>query len=226
MLVPVIGVLTAQEVQTVRARLAAAAWGDGRLTAGYRSAEVKANLQVPQSDPAAQDAGGLILRALERNATFISATLPHHVYPPLFNRYEPGMAFGEHVDNAVRQIPGTPHRLRTDISATVFLSAPHEYDGGELVIEDLYGSHAVKLEAGGMVVYPASSLHRVNPVTRGTRDAGFFWVQSMVQDDGARTLLYDMDTAIRKLTREEADASSLLRLTGCYHNLLRRWAQL
>jgi PKHD-type hydroxylase len=226
MLIPVGGVLTAQEVRTVRSRLTAAAWTDGRLTAGYRSAEVKANLQVPQSDPAAQEASGQIVRSLERSATFISATLPRHVYPPLFNRYAPGMAFGDHVDNAVRQIPGTPHRLRTDISATLFLSAPDEYDGGELVIDDLYGTHAVKLDAGDMVVYPASSLHRVNPVTRGTRDAAFFWIQSMVRDDGARTLLYDMDTSIQELTRRGADAQSLLRLTSCYHNLLRRWADL
>jgi len=166
------------------------------------------------------------MRALERNATFISATLPHHVYPPLFNRYQPGMAFGNHVDNAVRQIPGTPHRLRTDVAATLFLSAPEEYDGGELVIDDLYGSHAVKLAAGDMVVYPAGSLHRVEAVTRGTREAAFFWIQSMVRDADARTLLYDMDTSIRELTRRGADAPSLLRLTGCYHNLLRRWAQL
>lgn len=226
MLVPVTAVLSAQEVQRVRARIAAAPWSDGRLTAGYRSAQVKANLQVPQSDPAAQDAGALILQALERNATFISSTLPHHVYPPLFNRYEPGMAFGNHLDNAVRQIPGTAHRLRTDVAATVFLSAPEEYDGGELVIDDLYGMHSVKLAAGAMVVYPASSLHRVQPVTRGVRDAAFFWVQSMVRDDGARTLLYDLDTAIRELTARGADAASLLRLTGCYHNLLRRWADL
>jgi PKHD-type hydroxylase len=226
MLVHVTAVLSAEEVQTVRARLATAPWTDGRLTAGYRSAEVKANLQVPQSDPAAQDAGGLILRALERNATFISCTLPHHVYPPLFNRYEPGMAFGSHVDNAIRQIPGTPHKLRTDVAATVFLSVPEEYDGGELEIDDLYGMHSVKLAAGDMVVYPASSLHRVQAVTRGARDAAFFWIQSLVRDDSARTLLYDMDTSIRDLTARGSDAASLLRLTGCYHNLLRRWAQL
>jgi PKHD-type hydroxylase len=226
MLVAVTGVLTAQEVQTVRAHLSAASWADGRLTAGYRSAEVKSNLQVPQSDPAAQEASGIIVRALERNATFISATLPHHVFPPLFNRYRPGMGFGDHVDNAVRQIPGTPHRLRTDISATLFLSAPAEYDGGELIVNDLYGAHSVKLAAGDLVVYPASSLHRVEPVTRGTRDAAFFWIQSMVRDAGARTLLYDMDTSIRDLTSRGADARSLLRLTGCYHNLLRRWGEL
>jgi PKHD-type hydroxylase len=224
MLVHITAVLSAEEVQTVRARLAGASWTDGRVTAGYRSAEVKANLQVPQSDPAAREAGDIIVRALERNATFISATLPHHVYPPLFNRYQSGMAFGDHVDNAVRQIPGTPHRMRTDVAATLFLSAPQEYDGGELAINDLYGAHAVKLVAGDMVVYPASSLHRVEPVTRGARDAAFFWIQSMVRDAGARTLLYEMDTAIRELTARGAAADSLLRLTGCYHNLLRRWA--
>jgi PKHD-type hydroxylase len=226
MLVQVAAVLTAEEVQTVRTLLGAAAWADGRLTAGYRSAEVKANLQVPQAEPAAREAGGLILQALERNAQFISATLPHHVYPPLFNRYTPGMAFGDHVDNAVRQIPGTAHRMRTDVSATLFLSAPEEYAGGELVIDDLYGSHSVKLAAGDMIVYPASSLHRVQAVTRGARDAAFFWIQSMVRDDGSRTLLYDMDSSIRELTARGADADSLLRLTGCYHNLLRRWAEL
>ncbi len=226
MLVAVTGVLTAQEVHTVRRHLSGAAWADGRLTAGYRSAAVKSNLQVPQEDPAAQAASDIIVRALERNATFISASLPHHVFPPLFNRYQPGMAFGDHVDNAVRQIPGTPHRLRTDLSATLFLSDPAEYDGGELIIDDLYGAHSVKLSAGDLVVYPASSLHRVQAVTRGVRDAAFFWIQSMVRDDGARTLLYDLDTSIRDLTSQGADGASLLRLTGCYHNLLRRWAQL
>jgi PKHD-type hydroxylase len=226
MLVPITAVLTAEEVHSVRGRLTGAAWADGRLTAGYRSAEVKTNLQLPQSDPAAVEASDLIVRALERNATFVSATLPHHVYPPLFNRYEPGMGFGAHVDNAVRQIPGTPHRLRTDVSATLFLSAPEEYDGGELVIEDLYGAHSVKLAAGDMIVYPASSLHRVEPVTRGARDAAFFWIQSMVRDDGARALLYDMDLSIRELTARGADPRSLLRLTSCYHNLIRRWADL
>jgi PKHD-type hydroxylase len=226
MLVAIPGVLTAQELQTVRAHLSGASWGDGRVTAGYRSAQVKANLQVPQEDPVAREARDIILSALERNATFISAALPHRVFPPLFNRYQPGMAFGDHIDNAVRQIPGTPHRLRTDIAATLFLSDPEDYGGGELIVDDLYGTHSIKLPAGDLVVYPASSLHRVEPVTHGVREAAFFWVQSMVRDDGARTLLYDLDTSIRDLTGHGADARSLLRLTGCYHNLLRRWAQL
>jgi PKHD-type hydroxylase len=226
MLVQINAVLTTAEVQAVRAHLAGATWADGRLTAGYRSAEVKTNLQVPQSDPAAVQASDLVVRALERNAAFVSATLPHHVFPPLFNRYEPGMGFGEHVDNAIRQIPGTPHRLRTDVAATLFLSTAEEYDGGELVVEDLYGAHTVKLAAGDMIVYPASSLHRVAPVTRGVRQAAFFWIQSMVRDAGARALLYDMDLSVRDLTAGGADARSLLRLTSCYHNLLRRWAEL
>jgi PKHD-type hydroxylase len=226
MLVHVTAVLTAPELQTVRGRLSSAAWADGRLTAGYQSAQVKANLQLPQSDPAAQEASSLIIGALERNATFVGATLPHRVYPPLFNRYTPGMGFGAHIDNAVRQIPATAHRLRTDVSATLFLTAPEDYDGGELVIDDLYGTHAVKLAAGDMVVYPSGSPHRVQPVTRGARDAAFFWIQSMVRDDGARALLYELDLSIRDLTSHGADARSLLRLTGCYHNLIRRWADL
>ena len=226
MLLHVTAVLTAQELQTVRGHLSGAAWADGRLTAGYQSAQVKANLQVPQADPAAREASSLIVKALERNATFVSATLPHHVYPPLFNRYTPGMGFGEHIDNAVRQIPGTAHRLRTDVAATLFLAAPEEYDGGELVIDDLYGTHSVKLAAGDMVVYPSSSVHRVQPVTRGARDAAFFWIQSMVRDGSARALLYELDLSIRDLTAHGADARSLLRLTGCYHNLIRRWGEL
>ncbi|HTB68690.1 MAG TPA: Fe2+-dependent dioxygenase [Steroidobacteraceae bacterium] len=226
MLLHVMAVLTAQELQTVRGHLSSAAWTDGRLTAGYQSAQVKANLQVPQADPAAREASSLIVKALERNATFVSATLPHHVYPPLFNRYTPGMGFGEHIDNAVRQIPGTAHRLRTDVAATLFLAAPEEYDGGELVIDDLYGTHSVKLAAGDMVVYPSSSVHRVQPVTRGARDAAFFWIQSMVRDGSARALLYELDLSIRDLTAHGADARSLLRLTGCYHNLIRRWGEL
>jgi PKHD-type hydroxylase len=156
----------------------------------------------------------------------VSSALPRHVYPPLFNRYESGMTFGAHVDNAVRQIPGTPHRLRTDLSVTLFLNSPDEYDGGELLIEDTYGSQSIKLAAGDMVVYPSSSIHRVLPVTRGTRTAAFFWIQSMVRDDGARTLLYELDTSIRELARDGARNESLLRLTACYHNLLRRWADL
>jgi PKHD-type hydroxylase len=226
MLVSIPQVLGAQDLAAVNTRLAGAVWEDGRLTAGYQSAQVKRNLQLSRSDAAARAAGDIVLRALERSALFVSATLPRHVYPPLFNRYEPGMAFDAHVDNAVRQIPGTHHRLRTDVSATLFLSPPTDYEGGELIVEDTFGAHSVKLAAGDMVVYPASSLHRVQPVTRGARVAAFFWVQSMVRDDGGRTLLFELDTAVRQLTAREADGDSLVRLTACYHNLLRRWAEL
>lgn len=217
------GLLDTQALTAIAALLREASWEDGRATAGHQSARVKHNLQLPQGSPAARQAGDIIVRALERHPEFISAALPRHVYPPLLNRYEPGMSFGAHVDNALRQLPGTHHRLRIDISATLFLSSPDEYDGGELVVEDTFGAHAVKLSAGDMVVYPASSLHKVQPVTRGARVAAFFWVQSMVRDDAARTLLFEMDTAIRELTTANADSSALLRLTACYHNLLRRW---
>ena len=226
MIVRIASVLSADELPAIRARLASGAWDDGRLTAGFQSAQVKANLQLRQNDPVAREASDAVLSALERSPLFVSAALPHHVFPPLFNRYGPGMSFGNHVDNAVRQIPGTPHRLRTDVSATLFLNAPEEYDGGELIVEDTFGTHSIKLAAGDLVVYPASSLHRVSPVTRGVRQAAFFWIQSMVRDDGARALLFDLDSSIRDLTATGADRDSLVRLTHCYHNLLRRWAEL
>ena len=167
----------------------------------------------------------MIVGALERNPLFITATLPLRVFPPLFNRYEGGESFGAHLDNSIRQIPGTPLRVRTDISATLFLSAPQDYDGGELVIDDVYGAHAVKLNAGDMVVYPASSLHHVKPVTRGVRLASFFWVQSMVRDDGSRTLLFDLDMAINKVNQALPNHGAVVELTNCYHNLLRRFAE-
>ncbi|MGH8149209.1 MAG: Fe2+-dependent dioxygenase [Steroidobacteraceae bacterium] len=226
MIVRIPALLSADELAAVRRRLEGAAWADGRLTAGYQSAEVKSNLQLPQDDPAARDAGEIVMGALERSPLFASATLPRHVYPPLFNRYEAGMVFGAHIDNALRSVPGTVHRLRTDVSATLFLAPSGEYDGGALTIEDAYGAHAVKLEAGDMIVYPAGSVHRIEPVTRGARIAAFFWVQSLVRDDGARTLLFELDAAIRTLGAKAADRESLVRLTGCYHNLLRRWAEL
>ncbi len=229
MIVRVPVVLDAVQLAELLSRLHAAAWEDGRVTAGHQSAPVKHNLQLPQDAPAAREAGETVVRALERNALFISAALPRHVYPPLFNRYEPGMGFGDHVDNAVRQIPGTHHRLRIDVSATLFLSAPADYDGGELMIEDTFGTHSVKLDAGDMVVYPASSRHSVAPVTRGTRLAAFFWVQSMVREDADRSLLFELDSAIRQLSGAAGAGAArepLLQLTACYHNLLRRWALL
>ena len=226
MITRISALLSADRLEAIRPRLEAASWEDGRTTAGHQSTQVKANLQLPQHDPVTREIGDEIVRALERSALFVSATLPRHVYPPLFNRYESGMTFGAHIDNAVRQIPGTPHRLRTDLSATLFLNAPEEYDGGELLIEDTYGSQSIKLAAGDMVVYPSSSIHRVLPVTRGRRTAAFFWIQSMVRDDGARAVLYELDTSIRELAHDGVRNESLVRLTSCYHNLLRRWADL
>ena len=224
MIVRIPRLLDAPRLAAIESLLREGSWEDGRATAGFQSAPVKHNLQLAPGSAAANQAGEIVLRALERHPDFVSATLPRHVYPPLFNRYEPGMGFGAHVDNAVRQIPGTHHRLRIDVSATLFLSRIEDYDGGELVIEDTFGAHSVKLAAGDMVVYPASSLHKVEPVTRGARVAAFFWVQSMVRDDAARTTLFEMDTAIREITASGADGNALLRLTACYHNLLRRWA--
>ena len=223
MLVHIPAVLTPDAVASMCARLGAAPWVDGRLTAGPQSAQVKFNRQISQEEPVARASSEEILQALERNGRFVSSALPRHVYPPLFNRYEAGMGFGAHIDNAVRQIPGTPHRLRTDLSATLFLSAPDEYDGGELLIEDTYGSHTVKHPAGDMIIYAATSVHRVLPVTRGTRIAAFFWIQSMIRNDEDRRLLFDLDNAIRELTQSGSPSNALLRLTGCYHNLLRRW---
>ena len=226
MLVRIPALLSAEELSTLTRLLDGAPWTDGRLTAGWQSGRVKTNLQLPQDETVARQAGEMVLRALERNPLFVSATLPRHVYPPLFNRYEPGMSFGAHVDNAVRQIPGTHHRVRTDISATLFLSSPRHYDGGELAIEDTYGVHNVKLDAGDLVVYSGRSVHRVEPVTRGSRTAAFFWVQSLVSDDADRTVLFELDAAIRELTQRSAHEDSLVRLTACYHNLLRRWAHM
>ena len=223
MVVHIPHVLSQDQLAALQSRLDAASWADGRVTAGYQSAQAKSNLQLPQEDSVARELGDEVLRALERSPLFISATLPRRVYPPLFNRYHIGMSFGAHVDNAIRQIPGTAHRLRTDISATLFLSSPEHYDGGELVIEDSYGTHSAKHAAGDLVVYPATSVHRVLPVTRGTRTAAFFWIQSMVRDDADRSLLFDIDNAVRELTRTGGHSESLVRLTACYHNLLRRW---
>ena len=184
MIVQVPNVLNSDQIARCREVLNRASWIDGRVTAGYQSAVVKDNRQLPENSPEARELGDMIVTALERSPLFITAALPLRVFPPLFNRYEGGEKFGAHLDNSIRQIPGTSYRIRTDISATLFLSAPEEYDGGELVIDDVYGAHAVKLPAGDMVVYPASSLHHVKPVTRGVRLASFFWAQSMVRDDG------------------------------------------
>ena len=219
-------ILDAQQLHHTRVLLDAAEWIDGRVTAGHQSARVKDNLQLPENHPTSRELGGTIQVALQRSALFMSAALPLRIFPPLFNRYDGGRAFGNHVDNAIRQVPGTSYRVRTDLSATLFLSEPSEYDAGELLVEDTYGVHAVKLPAGHLVLYPSTSLHRVAEVARGVRLASFFWVQSMVRDDGQRTLLFDLDTAIQNLNRDLPDHPSAVQLTGVYHNLLRRWAEL
>lgn len=225
MLLRVPQVLSSGELAHCRDRLAKAAWGDGRVTAGFQSAKAKDNLQLAQDSVEARELGALVVGALERSPLFISAALPNHVFPPLFNKYEPGMAFGAHVDNAIRQIPGTPRRLRTDVSATLFISASEDYDGGELIVEDTFGTHNVKLPAGDMILYSATSLHRVAPVTRGARIASFFWIQSMVKDDGERTLLFNFDRAIVQLGQTAPDQPTLVQLTSIYHNLVRKWGE-
>jgi PKHD-type hydroxylase len=225
MLIQVPEVLTADQVAAARRRLDAAEWVDGRITAGPQSARAKDNLQIEEQHPAAKELGGAILEALQRHSLFMAAALPLRVFPPLFNRYEGGGSFGSHVDNAIRQVSGTPHRIRTDLSATLFLSAPEEYEGGELCVED-NGVHRVKLPAGDLVLYPATSLHHVTPVTRGARVASFFWIQSLVRDDGRRTILFDLDTAIQRVASDLPDHPAAVQLTGVYHNLLRQWAEL
>ena len=228
MLIVIPAVLTPEQVAHCREVLEASPWVDGRVTAGDQAAKAKNNLQIPEDSAEARQLGEIILRALAANPLFNTATLPLRVLPPLFNRYDVGMGFGAHTDGAVRAIPGAGGmRMRADVSSTLFLTDPDDYDGGELVVEDTYGTQWVKLDAGDMVVYPASSLHRVEPITRGSRWSSFFWTQSMVKDDGARTLLYEMDKAIievRQALGDEAQAS--LSLVSCYHNLVRRWAEL
>src|SRR5262245_10476065 len=217
-------VLSAEQVAEARRLLESAHWIDGRVTAGYQSARTKDNLQLPEEHPIAKQLGEIILAALSRNALFVSAALPLRVFPPLFNCYRGGQSFGNHVDHAIRQTRGQDLTVRTDLSATLFLADPEEYEGGELMVEDTYGVHSVKLPSGHMVLYPASSLHQVTPVTRGARIASFFWIQSLIRDDGERTLLFDLDTSIQRLTLEVPDHPSVVQLTAVYHNLLRRWA--
>ena len=209
----------------VRAAVDAGEWVDGNATSGHQSALAKRTRQLAEGSEAAREAGALVVEALQANATFIAAALPAKIFPPLFNRYAGGETFGIHVDNAVRLGPGGL-KVRSDLSATLFLADPDSYDGGELVVEDRAGAQAVKLPAGHMLLYPASSLHRVEPVTRGERTACFFWVQSMIRDDGARRILFDLDNAVRQVAAEQGhDARAVIELTGVYHNLLRRWAE-
>jgi len=224
MLLQIPDVISAEQVAQAREMLDASQWVDGRVTAGHQSAMAKHNLQLPEEHPVARQLGEMILGALQRNSLFIAAALPLRVFPPLFNKYQAGQSFGNHVDNAIRQVAGTAVRIRTDLSATLFLAEPDEYEGGELLVEDTYGVHSVKLPAGHLVLYPSSSLHNVRAVTRGARIASFFWIQSMLRDDAERTLLFDLDTAIQRLTVDIPDHPAALQLTGVYHNLLRRWA--
>ena len=226
MLLAIPDLLSRDQVAAARDLLDKAEWVDGKVTAGPQSARAKNNQQLPEGSPAAEAIGDMILTALQRNPLFVSAALPLRVFPPLFNRYQGGHAFGNHIDNAIRQISGTGHRIRTDLSATVFLAKPNEYEGGELVVEDTYGVHKVKLPAGHMVLYPSSSLHSVTPVTSGARVASFFWIQSMLRDDGRRTLLFDLDMAIQQVSRDVPAHPSVVQLTGIYHNLLRQWAEM
>jgi PKHD-type hydroxylase len=226
MLLHIPDVLTGEEVQACYAVLAGADWIDGRVTAGYQSMRAKNNLQLAEDHTLARELGDRVLAALERHPLFLSAALPLRVFPPLFNRYEGGGSFGIHVDNAVRQVPGSGHRVRTDLSATLFLTPPEDYEGGELLVENTYGTQSVKLPAGHLVLYPSTSLHQVRPVTRGARICSFFWIQSMIRGDGQRTVLFDLDMAIQRLAAEFPDHPSAIQLTGVYHNLIRMWAEL
>ena len=225
MTIAIKGVLGAAELARCRSLMAQAKWIDGNVTSGHQSALAKRNRQIEEDSAEAKELGGIILDALGRTPLFIAAALPLKVLPPMFNRYETGDGFDTHVDNAIRMKRGSDFRLRSDLSATLFLSDPQDYDGGELVIEDHLGAHQVKLPAGDLILYPASSLHRVTPVTRGARVASFFWIQSMVRDDAARTILFDLDTSIQTIAKDRGQGDpAIIRLTGVYHNLLRRWA--
>jgi PKHD-type hydroxylase len=226
MMLHVPGVLSADQVRACRTTLDAATWVDGNLTSGPQAALAKRNLQLPQDDPAAIAVGRAIVDALNASPLFVSAALPHTILPPLFNRYGGGHGFDDHVDNAIRRNPATGGMIRTDLSATLFLAEPEDYDGGELTVDDTYGSHLVKLPAGDLILYPASSIHRVTPVTRGERVASFFWIQSLVRDDARRRLLFDMDLAVQQVSQAMGtDAAPVIGLTGAYHNLLRGWAE-
>lgn len=226
MLIHIPEVLSPGALERCRQILDDAPWVDGRVTAGTQSAQVKNNLQLPEDSAKAAATRAIVLEGLEQSALFFSAALPKVIFPPLFNRYEgEANTFGNHIDNAIRTVTATGQRIRTDLSATLFLSAPEDYDGGELVIEDTYGNHAVKLPAGDLVLYPSSSLHRVEPVTRGARIASFLWLESMVRETERRRLLFEMDMAILELRHTQGDTAPAVNLTGCYHNLLRMWAE-
>jgi len=226
MLLHVPDVLSAMQVALFRERLAHASWADGAITAGHQSVQVKRNAQLPEDEPIARELRAVVLEALGRSPTFLAAALPRRIFPPLFNRYGEGASFGAHVDNAVRYPRAGESRepVRTDLSVTLFLSAPDEYDGGELLIENSFGTHRVKLPAGDLLLYPATSLHQVTAITRGERVASFFWVQSLIRSDAQRRVLFDLDTSIQQLSAQLPGNPELVRLTGVYHNLLREWS--
>lgn len=226
MLITIPDILSNQEIRDIRTTLEAAEWQDGRATAGTQSAEIKRNEQIPLNSPILPDLQARIVRALMAHPTWVSAALPAQILPPMFNRYAGGQTFGVHVDNAIRVIPGEGRQIRTDVSCTIFLCDPEDYDGGDLIIEGHYGAQSVKLPAGHAVVYPSTSLHEVTPVTRGARVASFFWVQSMIRDAQKREMLFDLDQSIQSVSASlGSNAPDAVRLTGIYHNLLRQWAE-
>jgi len=226
MMLQIPGVLGKDEVARLRGLIDAADWVDGNVTSGFQSGLAKRNTQLPEDSSAGREAGATILAALQKHPLFVAGALPARIFPPLFNRYGPGETFGDHVDNAIRATRDGSLRIRTDLSATLFLTEPDDYDGGELTVDDTYGVHQVKLAAGDLILYPASSLHRVEPITRGARVSSFFWIQSLIRDDAKRALLFDMDMAIQSAARTlgQGDAS-IVALTGTYHNLLRMWSE-
>jgi PKHD-type hydroxylase len=225
MMLHIPAVLSKQQVQEFRRRLAQADWIDGRATVGAQGAQVKRNRQLPEQSPLAQELGGVITQALANHPLFFAAVLPLRILPPYFNSYAGGEHYGMHIDGAIRMRPGTANAMRADVSSTLFLSEPDEYDGGELVVSDAYGTHEVKLDAGDLIVYPSSSVHRVEPVTRGERVSSFMWTQSMVRDDAERAMLFELDQNIQKLRAAHGDSEVTVSLAGHYHNLLRRWAE-
>ncbi|HVU15573.1 MAG TPA: Fe2+-dependent dioxygenase [Candidatus Didemnitutus sp.] len=225
MIIEIPNVLSGEALSAARRTLEAAEWVDGRVSAGHQGAQVKDNLQIPTTHPAARQVGDQILKSLAQTPLFVSAALPLHILPPMFNRYTGGQHFGTHVDGAIRVVPGTNHRLRTDLSCTLFFTGPDEYDGGELVIEDTYGSKRVKLAAGSMILYPSTSLHHVTPVTRGVRLCSFFWLQSLIRDNTQRALLFDLDVGIQRIAIDQPGHAGVVQLTGVYHNLLRQWSE-
>jgi PKHD-type hydroxylase len=226
MLLHIPEVFTKAEVGALRERLDAGPWADGNMTSGHQAATAKRNRQLPEDSAEAKDVSSLVVQALHANPMFVAAALPHTVFPPLFNRYEGGGEFGLHVDNAIRQRGRDGLRIRSDLSATLFLSEPEDYDGGELIIEEMYGQQSIKLPAGDLVLYPSKSLHRVTPVTRGARISSFMWLQSLVRDDADREMLFRLDVATQRVAADKGPKNqAVIELTGVYHNLLRRWSE-